>query len=352
MPTARTASSPPLALERDAGGVVAAVLELLEPGEQDLLDRALPDVADDSAHAAERIASLRRRVLLRARLDARNQPRHGTASASSAVGASTITRTSGSVPLGRTSTRPRPLERRGLGLDVAARSPSTAPVERGAVGEADVDEPLRQLLHRVAVGEVAALERLERQQRGGDAVAGGHEAHVDDVAGLLAAERPAALAQRLEHVAVADRRGRDLDAGVAHRGVEAVVRHHRHRDAAARQPPGGAQVQRGERDQLVAVDDRAVAVDGEHAVAVAVEREAGVVAALAHVRGERVDVRRAAAGVDVAAVGRVGEHVDVGAEAAEDLRRGAVGRAVGAVERDPRGRSRSRPAKRSCSARR
>ena len=33
----------------------------------------------------------------------------------------------------------------------------------------------------------------------------GHEAHVDDVAGLLAAERPAALAQRLEHVAVADR---------------------------------------------------------------------------------------------------------------------------------------------------
>ena len=51
-----------------------------------------------------------------------------------------------------------------------------------------------------------------RQQRGGDAVAGRDEAHVDDVAGLLAAERPAALAQRLEHVAVADVGGRDLDA--------------------------------------------------------------------------------------------------------------------------------------------
>ena len=73
-----------------------------------------------------------------------------------------------------------------------------------AVGDADVDEPLRQLSIACALGEVAPGERLERQQRGGDAVAGADEAHVDDVAGLLAAERPAALAQLLEHVAVAD----------------------------------------------------------------------------------------------------------------------------------------------------
>ena len=159
-----------------------------------------------------------------------------------------------------------------------------------------------------------------------------HEAHVDDVARLLAAERPAALAQRLEHVAVADRRGRDLDAGGAHRGVEAVVGHHGHGDAVAGQAVVGAQVQRGERDQLVAVDDRAVAVDREHAVAVAVEGEAGVVAPLAHRLREALDVGGAAAVVDVAPV-RVGrEQVDLGAEAAEDLRRGAVGRAVGAVE--------------------
>jgi hypothetical protein len=37
----------------------------------------------------------------------------------------------------------------------------------------------------------------------------------------------------------------------------------------------------------------------------------------------------------VAAVRRVVEHLDVGAEAAEDLRRRAVRRAVGAIERDP-----------------
>ncbi len=42
---------PLLTLEGDACGVVAAVLELLQPVEQDLLDRAMTDVADDSAHA-------------------------------------------------------------------------------------------------------------------------------------------------------------------------------------------------------------------------------------------------------------------------------------------------------------
>ena len=46
------------------------------------------------------------------------------------------------------------------------------------------------------------------------AVAGGPEAQLDDVARLLAAERPAALAQRLEHVAVADRGRHHLDPGL------------------------------------------------------------------------------------------------------------------------------------------
>ena len=37
-------------MHRDAGGVVAAVLELLQAGEEELLHRALSDVADDAAH--------------------------------------------------------------------------------------------------------------------------------------------------------------------------------------------------------------------------------------------------------------------------------------------------------------
>ena len=36
--------------QRDAGRVVAAVLELLEPGDQQIAARALADVSDDSAH--------------------------------------------------------------------------------------------------------------------------------------------------------------------------------------------------------------------------------------------------------------------------------------------------------------
>ena len=91
-------------------------------------------------------------------------------------------------------------------------------------------------------------------------------------------------------------------------------------------------MQGGERDQLVAVDDRPVAVDREHPVAVAVEGEAGGMAPLAHRLREAFDVGRAAAVVDVAPVGIGREQVDLGAEAPEDLRRGAVRRAVGAVE--------------------
>ena len=105
--------------------------------------------------------------------------------------------------------------------------------------------------------QIAAAERLERQQRARDPVAGGPETEIDDVARLLASERPTSPAKLVEHVAVADGGRRDLDAGRRHRGVKAVVGHHCDRNA--RRPAGAllAQVERGERDQLVAVDDRA-----------------------------------------------------------------------------------------------
>ena len=67
-----------------------------------------------------------------------------------------------------------------------------------------------------------------------------------------------------------------------HRLVEAVVGHHGHGHAVAGQAAGVAQVERRQRHQLVAVHDRAGAVDRQHAVAVAVEGEADVVAAVGH----------------------------------------------------------------------
>ena len=179
----------------DARGVIAAVLELAQALDQEVLDRPVADVADDAAHERERGYPP---------LSTTPTRRLHTASASSSVGASTMTRTSCSVPLGRTRTRPRPSS--------ASLSRSVGVLQRlgrhrrVAVGHADVDEPLRQLLHRRAVGEVAALQRLERQERRGDPVAGGDEAHVDQVAGLLAAELPPRAPERLEDVAVADLR--------------------------------------------------------------------------------------------------------------------------------------------------
>ena len=95
-----------------------------------------------------------------------------------------------------------------------------------------------------------------------------------------------------------------------------------------------AQVQGGEGDELVAVDDGPGAVDRQHAVAVAVQREADRVAAVDDRLRQRVDVGRAAALVDVASVGGVVEGGHGGAEAAEDLGGDAVGGTVGAVQGD------------------
>ncbi len=246
-----------------------------------------------------------------------------------------MTRMSGSVPEARTRTRPRPDERRLLALNgIPERGRLHRGGQRLTVGGTDVDQALRQLLHRPAVAQVAALQRLQREQRAGDAVAGGPEAQIDDVAGLLAAQRPAAAAELVEHVAVADGGHRHLHAGLAHRGVEAVVRHHRDRDAAAGQAIAAMEVQRGQRHQLVAVDDLTGAVDGQDPVAVAVEGERHLEAAGAGALDDGIQMGGAAAVVDVAPVGLVGHRLDLGAEAAEDLRRGAEGRAVGAVQQD------------------
>ena len=196
------------------GGVIAAVLEPRQPGEQQLTHRAprrsqrcrtsrskIPAAACARRRATLALAELAAR---RARPAARRPPRPPRS-----VGASTITRTSGSVPLGRISTRPRPAS----ASSSARRPASTLRRPRAPRGRGP-----RTLTRRWGASpsrrarQIASAERLERQQRAGDAVAGAVEAHLDDVPGLLAAERPAACAQLLEHVAVADARGRDRDA--------------------------------------------------------------------------------------------------------------------------------------------
>ena len=95
-------------------------------------------------------------------------------------------------------------------------------------------------------------------------------AQVDDVAGLLAAQQSVLAPERFEHVAIADVGREHADAALLHQRVEAVIRHLCHGDEV------DAEVQCEDRDDLIAVDEIAALVDGEHAVAVAVECDADV----------------------------------------------------------------------------
>ena len=336
-------------MQRDPGGVVAAVLEPLQAARA-----AAPCRLDRPTYP-----TMPHMRLSNARASGRSEPRRGSprpsideALADARIprrGASTITRTSGSVPEARTSTRPRPSS--------ASCSRSTASqtvvggLDRIAVAHAHVHQPLRQLLHRVARGQVPPCERLSVSS----AAAVPSPAGTKPVSMMWPDCSPPSAQPRaqqlVEHVAVADVRGRHLDPGRLHRPMEAEVRHHGHGHAAAGQPAAVAQVQGREGDQLVAVDHVAVAVDGEHAVAVAVEGEAERRARRRDALGERARGGSSRSRVDVAAVGLGRDRVDVGAEPAEDLRRDAVGGAVGAVEQDARGPQRSRSAKRGSSSR-
>ena len=118
------------------------------------------------------------------------------------------------------------------------------------------------------------------------------------------------------------------------------------------EPAAVAAVDGGDGDDLVAVDEPAVGVDGEHPVGVAVEGEPDVGAALDHGLLQVLRVGRAAAGVDVGAVGLVVEDLHGRPERPQHLGRDRGGGTVGAVdhERQPleaaavdRARAPSRP---------
>ncbi len=94
-------------------------------------------------------------------------------------------------------------------------------------------------------------------------------------------------------------------------------------------------MKREDGEDLVAVDRVPVTVHGEHAVAVAVEGDAEVVAAGADGRLEERQIGGAAALVDVLAVRRRRHRGHLGAEALECLRSDPRVRAVRAVDGDP-----------------
>ena len=157
----------------------------------------------------------------------------------------------------------------------------------------------------------------------------------DDVPGLLAAERQPALDHLFHHVLVADRASDHLDAALAQGELETDVAHHRRDDAVAEQLAPGLHVTGAHQQHCVAVDDAALGIDQDGAVAVAVERHTDTARLLDHRALQVLRMRRAAIEIDVAAVGRRAQQVDVEAQLLEQPRRHRRRRAVRGVDGDP-----------------
>src|SRR6185437_11044746 len=207
-----------------------------------------------------------------------------------------------------------------------------------------VDDGLREGLEvggEFGERDAAAVDDVEDEERGEEAVTGGGAAGEDDVAGLLAAEGGAGGLHLLEDVLVADWGAQHFDGAAAERRLEAHVGHGGGDDGGGGEQAAGGEVARGEQEDGVAVDDAAGVVGEEGAVGVAVKRDAEGGGMFCNLFGYDFRVKRTAAGVDVAAVGRgVGEDdlAAVGAgllvEFGEELRSDGGGGAVGAVDDD------------------
>ena len=148
------------------------------------------------------------------------------------------------------------------------------------------------------------------------------------MARLLAAERKVPFEHFLHHVFVADGAAYQSDPERAERQLEPDVAHDRGHDRVALEPPFALQLPAAHQQHGVAIHDFPVVIDEDRAIAVAVERDAHPASMLDDRAREPLRMGRAAAQVDVAAIGLIADHLDVEAEAAEegrgDRRRGAV----------------------------
>ena len=275
--------------------------------------RGAPYDGDNSAHRGTSVEA--RRPRLRPIRDGPGSPRYSAFDARPArgrrptrprlrSGASTMTRTTGSVPELRTTTRPRspnsastcraavPYRRhaRGRRRERGARS-------RAPAAGASCRRPTPRPTCRCRASEIAD------DQAGEHAVAGRREIGEHDVTRLLAADREVVRRHRRDHVPVTDRRLDDVDTGPANARrsprfdmtVTAI--------ASLRKHPASVPVERGHDHDLVAVDEVAVLVDRDHAVGVTVEREAEVGAAFYDRALQERRIGRSAVGIDVATVG-------------------------------------------------
>src|ERR1035437_6660253 len=150
-------------------------------------------------------------------------------------------------------------------------------VERTLFADVHVDDDLREGLEvggELGEGLAAAVDDVEQQECGEQAVTGGAAAGEDDVAGLFAAQGCAGGEHLFEDVLVADGGAEHCDLRTLECGLEAHVRHSGGDDGGVGEQAAGGEIAGGEQEDRVAVDYGAMLVGEEGAVGVAVEGDA------------------------------------------------------------------------------
>ena len=208
--------------ERDAGRVVAAVLEPLEALEQERLALPAADVSDDSAHLKPPFPTLARAERPENAKSPATLPQAGSAELPLYEGSDPSTELLRLLLRLGLAEHPDHRLRAGrahehaaaagqLGVEPLDLRESGRRAPRGG-RRARSPSPAGTAASRPPPRRASGLERRAEQQRRGETVAGDVVAKADDVAGLLAAEHAVLAAQRLEHVAVADVGRDDADA--------------------------------------------------------------------------------------------------------------------------------------------
>ena len=152
------------------------------------------------------------------------------------------------------------------------------------------------------------------------------------MARLLASERGAARQHLLHDVLVAHARADEANAKVAQGEFETDVAHHGRDHRLAREPLFVLELAGAEQEDGVAVDDLAAMVHENRAVAIPVERDAQLPALLDDGAGKHFGVRRAAAEIDVAAIGPVADHGRVETQSPKETGCHGCGGAVRTVD--------------------
>ena len=154
------------------------------------------------------------------------------------------------------------------------------------------------------------------------------------MAGLLAADRIIMLEHFLQHIAVANSSLNSMAAMSLHSLMQTNVAHNRGNEHIVMQLAALHKLQSANQHNLVAVHSLAVFVNNQAAVSVAVVSNANMSANLDNLLLQSLQMRRAAAVVDVQTVRLVEDSNNLCAQAAQDNRRNLAVSTIGAVHND------------------